>query len=103
MPHPPRRLGTDLDDPATRPWFLWDEDLSVGELRGILADEAHPRWLDLAAKVMREARDDQVWRFLSVRRVAARLPEIAPRLGRRRGFWDYMFGAWRRHGLLPSE
>jgi hypothetical protein len=95
-----RPLGTNLADPETRPWFLWDEDLSVGELRAILGDEAHPRWVELAAKVMREARDDQVWLFMPVARVSARYGELGPRLGRRRVFWDYLLGAWRRHGLL---
>jgi hypothetical protein len=100
MPPPARPLGTDLADPDTRPWFLWDEDLSVRELRAILQREDHPRWVELAAKVMREARDDQVWLFLPVGRVAARYPELAPRLGRRRAFWDYLLGSWRRHGFL---
>ena len=100
MSQAPRQLGTDLSDPETRPWFLWDEDLSVGELRAILAAERHPRWIELAAKVMREARDDQVWLFLPVERAVARYAEIAPRLGRRRAFWDYLLGAWRHHGLI---
>lgn len=95
-----RTLGTDLSDPDTRPWFLWDEDLSVRELRAVLDDETHPRWIELAAKVMREARDDQVWLFLPVERVAARYADLVPRLGRRRPFWDDLLGAWRRHGLL---
>ena len=101
MDGPPRRLGTDLNDPETRPWFLWDEDLSVRELRAILLDEAHPRWIELAAKIMREARDDQVWLFLPLSRAVARYPDIAPRLGRRRAFWDYLLQAWRRRGLIP--
>ncbi len=101
MSDSPRALGTNLDDPETRPWFLWDEDMSVGELRQVLADEGHPRWPELAAKVMREARDDQVWLFLPVERVASRYPDLAPPLGRRRPFWDYLLAAWRRHGLLP--
>jgi hypothetical protein len=95
-----RRLGTDLKDPEIRPWFLWDEDLSVRELQDILADESHPRWVELAAKIMREARDDQVWLFLRLVSVVARYPELAVRLGRRRAFWDYLLDAWRRHGLL---
>lgn len=93
-------LGTDLDNPDTRPWFVWDEDLTVRELREILADESHLRWVELAAKVMREARDDQVWLFLPIDRVVARYAEIAARLGRRRPFWDYLLGAWRRHGFV---
>jgi hypothetical protein len=100
MSAPARRLGTDFDDPGTRPWFLWDEDLSVGELKAILADETHPRWLELAARLMREARDDQVWRFLPVDRVVARYRDLAPRLGRRRAFWDYLLEAWCRHGFV---
>ena len=100
MSRSPRPLGTDLDDPETRPWFLWDEDMSVRELRQVLADEGHPRWVELTAKLMREARDDQVWLFVPVGRVAARYADLAPRLGRRRPFWDYLLAAWRRHGLL---
>ena len=96
-----RRLGTDLQDPETRPWFLWDEDLSVRELRKIPATESHPRWIELAAKVMREARDDQVWLFLPLSRVVARYQDIAPRLGRRKAFWDYLLQAWRGLGLIP--
>ena len=101
MGRAPRRLGTDLEDPEVRPWFLWDEDLSVRELREALADESHPRWVELAAKVMREARDDQVWLFLRPQRAVARYQDIAPRLGRRRAFWDYLVHAWRRHGFVP--
>lgn len=97
----PRRLGTDLEDPEVCPWFLWDEDLSVRELREALADESHPRWVELAAKVMRETRDDQVWLFLRPQRAVARYQDIAPRLGRRRAFWDYLVHAWRRHGFVP--
>ncbi|OGL01979.1 MAG: hypothetical protein A3D33_08640 [Candidatus Rokubacteria bacterium RIFCSPHIGHO2_02_FULL_73_26] len=96
-----RRLGTNLGDPETRPWFLWDEDLSVRELKEILSVESHPRWVELAAKVMREARDDQVWLFLPLSRAVARYQDIAPRLGRRKAFWDYLLRAWRRRGLIP--
>ena len=31
-----RRLTTDLGDDAGRPYFLWDEDVSVAELRQVL-------------------------------------------------------------------
>lgn len=93
--------ASDLQDPETRPWVLWDEDLSVRELRAILATESHPRWIELAAKVMREAGDDQVWLFLPLSRVVARYQDIGPRLGRRKAFWDYLLHAWGRRGLIP--
>jgi hypothetical protein len=95
-----RPLGTDLSDPETRPWFLWDEHLSVRDLGAILAHERRPRRVELAAKVMREARDDQLWQFLPAARVVARYVDLAPRLGRRRPVWDCLLAAWRRPRLL---
>ncbi len=76
-----RRLGTDLANQETRPWFLWDEDLCVRELRATLSDQTHPRWGELAAKVIRETRDDQVWLFLTPAKAAARYGEVAPGSG----------------------
>jgi hypothetical protein len=32
--------------------------------------------------------------------VAARWNALAPHLGRRRAFWEYLLDAWRRQGLL---
>ncbi|HKB17005.1 MAG TPA: hypothetical protein VKF62_13145 [Planctomycetota bacterium] len=72
----------------------------MSELRAILGDEGHPRWVELAAKVMREARDDEVWVFLQLARVAARHAELRPRLGRRRAFWDDLLEGFRGDGLV---
>lgn len=96
----PRILSTDLDDPDAVPYFLWDDPLSVSELKHLLATASPPernRWL---GKILREARDTDVWRFTTPEEVAARWDALAPHLGRRRAFWTFLLDAWRQQGLL---
>jgi hypothetical protein len=96
----PTRLSTDLDDSTAVPYFLWDDPLTVAELKQLLATASEPernRWL---GKVLREARDTDVWRFTTPEEVAARWDSLSPHLGRRRAFWTYLLDVWRRQGLL---
>lgn len=90
-----RPLTTNLDDEGHRPYFLWDEDVSVRELKDkIAAAEAGER-ARLLGKVMREARDPDVWRFTTLDEVRALWPGIVRHLGRRRAFWEYLLSVWR--------
>jgi hypothetical protein len=85
-----------------RPYFLWDEDVSIGELRRILRAGASPARDRLLGKMLREARDLDVWRFVSPSEVAAALPKLRRRIGRRFGFWQFLIEGWRADGLLSS-
>ena len=97
-----RPMTVDLDRSEARPYFLWDEDLSIAELRERLADRESPERLRLLAKLLREARDIDVWHFVTPQDVAEALPEIAPRLGRRRRFWEFLIHGWQEDGLLAA-
>src|SRR5512140_3107070 len=82
-----RPLTTDLSPEEERPYFLWDEDTSIAEFRRAL-EVADPRERRrLIGKLMREARDPDVWRFVTPAEVWAELAGIEPYLGRRRPFW----------------
>ncbi len=94
------QLTTQLDDPEAIPYFLWDDPMTMRELRARLDSASPPERARLLGKILREARDPDVWRFTTPEEVAARWSELAPHLGRRRAFWEYLLGAWRRHGLL---
>jgi hypothetical protein len=97
-----RPMTVDLERGEARPYFLWDEDLSIAELRQRLAGPDQRERLRLLAKLLREARDLDVWRFVTPQEVAAALPLIAPRLGRRRRFWEFLIQGWRDDGFLPA-
>ena len=93
-------LSTNLDDPSAIPYFLWDEPMTVAELRRRLANASAPEQTRLLAKILREARDTDVWRFTTPEEVVRRWPELSLHLGRRRVFWEFLLGQWRRMGLL---
>src|SRR3970040_2068112 len=88
------RLSMDLDDPQAVPYFLWDEPMSVAELRSRLASGPTER-LRLLGKVLREARDTDVWRFTTPGEVTTLWPQLQRHLGRRRAFWQFLLERWR--------
>jgi len=95
-----RPLTADLNASEARPYFLWDEDVSVRELRQLLRDGSEYERLRLAGKMLREARDVDVWEFMTPAEVAELLPKLGRRLGRRARFWHFLIDGWRADGLL---
>ncbi len=93
-------MTTDMQASSLRPYFLWDEDVSIEELRAVLAGDDDWNRERLAGKMLREARDIDVWHFLTPDEVADLLPRVGRRLGRRRRFWTFLIEGWRSDGLL---
>ncbi len=89
-----------LSDGRVIPYFFWDRDISIDELRAILDDPGDPRRIYMLAHLMREARPGDVWSFVTPYDVIDAWDDIKPRLGRRRAFWTWLFEAWRTRGLL---
>lgn len=97
-----RTLTTDMTSGKLRPYFLWDEDVSIDELHEILAGPDDPRRDQLFAKMLREGRDLDVWMFVRPAEVARVLGRLGRRLGRRRAFWSFLIEGWRSRGLLRT-
>ncbi len=97
-----RALTTDMRRDDLRPYFLWDEDVSIGELRAVLAGAASYERDRLLGKMLREARDLDVWCFVRPADVAAALDRLRPRVGRRYRFWRFLIDGWRADGLLAA-
>lgn len=95
-------MTVDLARSDARPYFLWNEDLSVSEVKDRLAHGDDDERLRLLATLLREARDTDVWLFVTPREVAAALPKLEGRLGRRAGFWKFLIDGWREDGILAE-
>ena len=76
--------------PADNLDFAWDRPESAASLRARLAAASPTEWLNTVAWIMREARVEQVWEFLTLRQVAEVFPRVSPMLGRRRSLWEYV-------------
>jgi hypothetical protein len=93
-------LTSDLSDDDGRPYFLWDETRTTREFRQALATASAEERHRLVGKLMREARDTDVWKFVAPAEVWREFDRIRPYLGRRRRFWEYLLGGWHRDGFL---
>jgi hypothetical protein len=97
-----RPLTTDLTRGDCRPYFLWDEDVTIDELRAALAGPEGFRRDQLLGKMLREARDVDVWAFVTPFEVARSLDRLRRRIGRRFAFWRFLIEGWRADGLLTT-
>ncbi|HEX6812662.1 MAG TPA: hypothetical protein VF384_13630 [Planctomycetota bacterium] len=96
-----RRLSTDLGDPTARPYFVWDEEITYGQLaKKLRSPDADERAL-WVARVLREARYQDVWKLVRLPDVLAIWPRIDRHLGRTREFWRWLIEGWRADGLIP--
>lgn len=96
-------LSTDVESPDAIPYFLWDEPLTNRELRTRLVSASPAERNRLLGKILREARDPDVWKYTTPQEVQRRWSELSIHLGRRRPFWEFLFGEWRRQGLLGHD
>ncbi len=94
-------VSLDLDDPGAVPYFAWDRPKTNAEIRAVLASGPEEERLAEIARILREARVPDAWRYLSYRDdVRPRWDRLRPLLGRRRALWEYLVDGWTRDGLV---
>lgn len=94
-PTPPDRLV----DARGRPYFLWDEDMTLDDFRTRLRDPDPQVRAYFLGKVMRQGKPDDVFSFVTLRELQAQFEAVEPYLGRTRPFWRWVLEQWRR----PSD
>ena len=90
-PTPPDRLC----DAQGRPYFLWDTDLHIDRLRELVRSTQADVRAHYIAKIMRQAKPDDVFEFVSLTDVVRDWERIEPQLGKRREFWTWLLKCWR--------
>jgi hypothetical protein len=98
----PTNLTLDLSRPEAVPYFLWDEPMTVTRLKERLATAPETERIRLLGKILREARDPDVWSFTTPEEVVRLWPDLVRHLGRRRRFWEFLLARWREAGLVSS-
>lgn len=90
-PTPPERIV----DAKGRPYFLWDEDLTLDVFRQRLADPDPEVRAYYLGKLMRQAKPDDVFTFVSLREIGLLFPMLVRYLGRTRAFWTWVLEQWK--------
>lgn len=85
-------------DPQRRPYFLWDVDMTIDDFERAIAQPPSPERSYLIGKMMRQAKPDDVFQFLTLQEVADLWPSVERYLGKTRPFWDWLLGEWESRG-----
>ena len=87
---PPTSEDLRLD--ATRPYFLWWSEATVGDLRAHLASENLDEQAYWLGALMREANTRDVWLFVSPKQIIDMWPAVWRYLGNSKGLWMHLLG-----------
>lgn len=81
----------DIDE---KPSFLWDYDLSQGEIAEILNGPQKSR-LWLVAKILEHAKWDEIWKYLTLEKIRRDIP-LLKLLPKTKAHWEYALKRWRK-------
>ena len=89
-PTPPQRLV----DARGRPYFLWDLEMDLEAFRASLHDPDPDVRAYFMGKLMRQAKPDDVFSFISLEEISTLWPRISRHLGKQVGFWTWLLDSW---------
>ncbi|HLT37300.1 MAG TPA: hypothetical protein VK034_13495 [Enhygromyxa sp.] len=79
-----------LEDPRTRPYFLWWTDATVADLREKLMSPDPGERAYWMGALLREANSRDVWLFVTPAQIREAWPHVLRHLGRRREMWGFL-------------
>lgn len=83
-----------LTDALGRPYFLWDDEMSLESFREKLRDPDPEVRAYFIGKLMRQAKPDDVFSFVTVREIETEWARIERYLGKTREFWRWLLDRW---------
>lgn len=83
-----------LSDAQGRPYFLWDLDMTDGRFREKLREPDPEARAYMIGKLMRQAKPDDVFSYVSLREIHDHWGLIERHLGRTREFWRWILEQW---------
>ncbi len=87
-------------DRQQRPYFLWDCNLAIHQFRQRLQNPNPNVRAYFIGKLMRQAKPDDVFEFVSAKTIRELWPRLERFLGDKRPFWEWLFSAWETQGLV---
>lgn len=85
-----------LVDSAGRPYFLWDVDMTLERFEALLRTSDRPTKAYLVGKLMRQAKPDDVFTFVSESEIRDLWPDLERYLGKTKPFWQWLLGVWEK-------
>lgn len=83
-----------LLDSKRRPYFLWDQEMTLEEFEQLLRDPVPEVRAYALGKLMRQAKPDDVFQFASLDLIRELWPALERYLGKQREFWRWLVSSW---------
>ena len=93
----------DVSNDETIPYFMWDYRYTVGQIKNKLAKGNESERIWLMAKIMRDARYCDVWKFISLQDFLKYRDQLMARLGKMKGFWQFLYSKWVTYGIVQDD
>ncbi len=74
--------------------FLWDRDLSDEQFRALLASTDRTTRVVAMGVLLRQAKPEDVFQYVSEAEIREAWDELQPYLGRSRPFWTWLLDTW---------
>ena len=81
-------------DSQGRPYFLWDVDMTLARFQDQLRSGDRATRVYAIAKLMRQARPDDVFTFVTLDQIRDAWGDVQKDLGKTRLFWEWILRAW---------
>lgn len=78
---------------SSRPYFLWDYDLTDADVRKILHGDNETEKIWMMSRILESAAFNDVWKYLSLHEVREMFPKLKLKLPIRKA-WDYALTIW---------
>ncbi|HVS09098.1 MAG TPA: hypothetical protein VMS76_04420 [Planctomycetota bacterium] len=86
-------------DPQGRPYCLWDVDMTLARFQELLREGDADVRAYLIGKLMRQAKPDDDFTFVSLREIHEAWLRLERYLGRTREFWRWLLATWQEQGV----
>jgi len=95
----PTPIAKRLDEKG-RPYFLWDVEMTHDELVLALATGTDTQKAYLVGKLMRQAKPDDVFEYVTLAEIGRLWHQAERHLGQTREFWTWLLGRWEQLGYV---
>ncbi len=94
------KLSYDIEDDNAVPYYMWDYLLTNKEIKNILSSSDESKKIWLMAKIMRDAKFEDIWKLVDLKNIKKYKIKFKHRLGRRKEIWNFLFKKYKKYGII---
>lgn len=95
-----KKITNNISDEEAIPYFMWDYLLTNKKIKEILQSSDEEKKIWLIAKILRDARFEDIKKLLKINEIYKYKEKLKYRLGHRKKIWDFLFNKYKEYGII---